>query len=477
MSDNDGTRYPPSRPSLFSRSKPSEAADGIRTTMTRRKVYTIAGITIGVVVATALVLGLVLGLKKNNSSNNSSPPLTVALIGLDGFRPDYITQAGTPNIWAFFQSGVNSSDGLEPPFPAQSFPSQYAMVTGLNPAFNGIVGDYFHADELDAVNPSSFNRNGSGVETQGSWLGTPLWVTLRKAGYVVATAGWPSTEANVGGLAPQLDLAFNKSQTDTFRVDTLLKWCEGKNVDGSSTGTGTPYMIAMHFRILDVNGTANGPGLKASALTAADNTFAHFMKGLQDLGLDTTTNVIVVSDHGMASTPLTAGGTPANIVYYEDLFNVTATPSPIKWLVHNRPMAYIYLNPGVNAADFTAKWLSIPNMTYYLKSGDSHAYPDEFLNPSSNRIPDIMIVPDEGYVLGYRNTAGVPFPKVSKGSAGYLNTRPSMRGVFAAKGPLFAKGTSIQGPVRSADVYNVLARALGVQAEPGNGRLPNGLFV
>jgi predicted AlkP superfamily pyrophosphatase or phosphodiesterase len=65
--------------------------------------------------------------------------------------------------------------GLIPPFPAQSFPAQYSMITGWYPSEHGIVGDYFHDFGVNAHLINSFGRNDtSTVANNAFWDGDPV---------------------------------------------------------------------------------------------------------------------------------------------------------------------------------------------------------------------------------------------------------------------------------------------------------------
>lgn len=55
------------------------------------------------------------------------------------------------------------------------------------------------------------------------------------------------------------------------------------------------------------------------------------------------------------------------------------------------------------------------------------------------------------------------------GMHGYDNALPDMHAIFMATGPAFKNGPAVVEPFHNIDVYNVLARILGVSAAPNNG--------
>jgi predicted AlkP superfamily pyrophosphatase or phosphodiesterase len=82
-------------------------------------------------------------LSMSNGTDMFQP--SVLIISLDGFRPDYIDEVVTPNLYRLRESGV-APEYMKPSFPSVTFPNHYTLVTGLYPESHGIVGKYvpFH---------------------------------------------------------------------------------------------------------------------------------------------------------------------------------------------------------------------------------------------------------------------------------------------------------------------------------------------
>ncbi|KAJ3196454.1 hypothetical protein HDU82_001778 [Entophlyctis luteolus] len=407
----------------------SEAAvaTGIRTTLTRRQVAIAAAVVVTIVLA--LVLGISIPLARNNSNNSSNSGGTKSaasltlLVGIDGFLMDYISETDTPNIYAFFQSSAVSS--MQPVFPAQSFPNQYSMVSGLLPVNHGIVGDYFHSTQINAQY---------------------FWQSIQAAGYASGTVGWPGSEAGINSISPTYQYAFNTSQSDSYRAHVVANWTKGLGAGGEAIVT--PLFIATHFRAMDVSGTAVGPTgstIKPN-LSSVDSAFQIIVDAVKSYS--GTCNVIAVSDHGMAAVNNSV------VLYYEDLFDITSAT-----VVQNRPMAYLYTSSSFNMSAFQANLANFAGtLTAYVKGvNDAPGF-----QGGGDRVPDILLLPAEGVVLAYR-TLGNPHAPVSAGSAGYLNTLASMQAVFAGYGPAFvAKGTATSSTViRTVDVYALLAKIVG----------------
>jgi predicted AlkP superfamily pyrophosphatase or phosphodiesterase len=75
----------------------------------------------------------------------------------------------------------------------------------------------------------------------------------------------------------------------------------------------------------------------------------------------------------------------------------------------------------------------------------------------------------EGWTIAQR-TAADPRPTVLRGNHGYDDTLPSMRAIFVAQGPAFRRGVTVP-PFRSIHVYPLLAEVLDLAPAPTDGSL------
>jgi hypothetical protein len=82
------------------------------------------------------------------------------------------------------------------------------------------------------------------------------------------------------------------------------------------------------------------------------------------------------------------------------------------------------------------------------------------------RVPAIVGVADEGWSVVRRRIA--PEAHFSLGQHGYDPHVASMHGLFVANGPAFRRGAVVRA-LDSVDVYNVLARVVGVRPAPNDG--------
>ncbi|KAH6821466.1 hypothetical protein C2S53_019720 [Perilla frutescens var. hirtella] len=77
----------------------------------------------------------------------------VLIISSDGFRFGYQYKTHLPNINRLINNGTEAQRGLIPVFPTLTFPNHYSIITGLHPAYNGIINNYF----TDPVTGEKFN--------------------------------------------------------------------------------------------------------------------------------------------------------------------------------------------------------------------------------------------------------------------------------------------------------------------------------
>ncbi|CDY14204.1 BnaA08g13350D [Brassica napus] len=111
----------------------------------------------------------------------------VLLISSDGFRFGYQFKTNLPNIHRLITNGTEAETGLIPVFPTVTYPNHYSIVTGLYPAYHGIINNNF----VDPKTGDVFTMPSHEPEW---WLGEPLWETVVNQGLKAATYIWPGTE-------------------------------------------------------------------------------------------------------------------------------------------------------------------------------------------------------------------------------------------------------------------------------------------
>jgi len=217
----------------------------------------------------------------------------VILIGLDGFRADYLDRGLTPTLSRLAAEGARAEGGMKPSFPSVTFPNFYTLATGLHPDHHGLVYNTMR----DAGLPDRTFTLGNRAEVMNRvWYddGEPIWVTAEKAGLRTATLFWPGSEAPIHGVRPTYWLPFEQSLPATGRVNMLLGWFT-LPVDER------PLLATLYFDLLDSAGHRFGPDSPEvnTALAEADAAVTLLVDGLKARGIEA--NLVIVADHGMAA--------------------------------------------------------------------------------------------------------------------------------------------------------------------------------
>lgn len=369
-------------------------------------------------------------------------PETVILIGIDGFRPDYLDRGVTPNLNAIAMSGVRAV-GMRPSFPSITFPNHYTLVTGKRPDRNGIVSNAMEDPAIPGVRFSMSNREA--VIDRRWWdQAVPIWVTAEKNNMRSATMFWPGSEAPVRGVRPHDWRIFDGSFDAEKRVQTVLDWLarpEGER----------PKFVTLYFDDVDHAGHVYGPAAKETndAVAKVDADIGHLWTTLATRNMKA--NVIIVSDHGMA--PVSAD----RIVRLDQI----APPGSYRMIYGG---AYAALSPveGQEAALASALLKPHPHMQCWRKE----KLPQRFHYGRNPRVPAFICLAETGWQISDRT----PKAGTSGGAHGFDPRAPEMRALFLAAGPDFRRGKRI-GVFDNVDVYPLVMKLLKLPAEPNDGTI------
>ncbi|KAJ8766930.1 hypothetical protein K2173_011748 [Erythroxylum novogranatense] len=377
----------------------------------------------------------------------------VLLISSDGFRFGYQFKTTTPNIHRLIANGTEAETGLIPVFPTLTFPNHYSIVTGLYPAYHGIINNHF-------VDP----RTGE-VFTMRShepkwWLGEPLWETLANHGLKAATYFWPGSEVHKGSWNCPKDFCmyYNGSVPFEERVDKVLSYFDFPADE-------IPMFLTLYFEDPDHQGHHVGPDDPqiTEAVAGIDRMIGRLIDGLEKRGIFEEVNIIMVGDHGMVGT------CDKKLIFLDDLTPWVGVPT--EWVQSYTPVLAIRPPPGTAPSDVVAK------MNEGLKSGkvENGNYLQVYLKeelPSrlhyfeSDRIPPIVGLIEEGFKVEQKRTKR----QECGGAHGYDNAVFSMRTIFIAHGPQFGRGRKVPS-FENVQIYNLVTSILKIQGAPNNGSL------
>jgi predicted AlkP superfamily pyrophosphatase or phosphodiesterase len=376
-------------------------------------------------------------------------PITL-LISIDGFRSDYLNRGVTPTLSGLARNGVTGP--MRPSFPSLTFPNHWTLVTGKRPDRNGIVGNAM-------VDPRRPNETFTMATEDPFWWNEaePIWVTAEKAGIRTATMFWPGSNVTwgghkadrfhspfEGGVRPADWQQFSGYVSDEQRVNTILDWMR------RPAGI-RPRLVTLYFDEVDAAGHEYGPddARTTAAVHDADAAVGKLLAGLRGLGQPV--NVVVVADHGMA--PISADRSIP--------IDTLANPADYR-VVESGPVTSLIPVPGHEAA-LEASLLRPHDHITCMKKADVPARLRYGTNP---RVPPYLCLADLGWMTRKASTD----KPLSGGAHGYDPALPEMAALFVASGPAFRSGVKVP-TFDNVDVYPLLARLAGVQAQQGDGTI------
>lgn len=358
---------------------------------------------------------------------------TTIIISLDGFRADFLNRGLTPRLNALVREGVSPLYML-PSFPSVTFPNHYTLATGLYPESHGVVGNTFWDPTLQA---EFFYTDPERSMDPKWWNGEPFWVTAEKQGIRTAIHMWPGSEAHIAGIEPSFLDKYNGQEKLPKKVGRIFELLDkpGREDPSAQVVDMRPQIIAAYVPNVDGDGHKFGPNSTEirATIKKADDMIDQIFVGLEERNLTRIVNVIVVSDHGMATTDVT------RLIQLEDLVDLNKIEHTDGWpLVGLRPK-----NPGQLMKiyeDLMRKTEHNPNVEVYLRDIDM---PERYHFSKNDRIAPLWIVPKTGWAIVKKSEMDVEAAKAKgevyhpRGLHGYDHEHPLMRAIFIARGPAF----------------------------------------
>ena len=367
---------------------------------------------------------------------------TVVLIGLDGFHPSYLERSPSRHLRELARAGAWARS-LIPVFPTLTFPNFYTMATGLYPEHHGIVSNTMVDSNLGRF----ALRDRAAMRDSRWWGGEPIWVTAVRQGKRAATFFWPGSDVAIGGVRPTWYKVFDAAVPNADRVTQVLDWL-------SLPAERAPSLVTVYCGDVDDAGYEFGPGATETdaAIARVDSAVGAIMHGLKQRGLEERVNLVVVSDHGLARVD------PGHLIYLDDFVD----PATVN-IVDLGPM--LSLSPKPGAVDTVYRALArVPHLRADRKQDMARYH-----YGNHPRIPEIVAVADEGWLVTTRGPAAIR-SRLTRGAHGYPPETPSMQAIFLARGPAFRRGVVVP-PFQNIHLYALLAHLLGVTPAPNDGSL------
>lgn len=308
------------------------------------------------------------------------------------------------------------------------------MATGMYPEAHGVVGNTFWDPHLE----KEFYYTDPERSLQPYWWGgEPLWVTAEKQKVRSAVHMWPGSEAHILDQQIAYIDKYNGSELLPLKVNRIMGLLDnpGPKDIGATAATPRPQLIAAYVPNVDGDGHKYGPNSTEirQTIADADAMLGGILKGLHERNLTSIVNVIVVSDHGMATTDVT------RLIQLEDLIDPAELSHIDGWPLYGlRPK-----NPSDLQrlySQLKEKSASNPNIDVYLRDENM---PERYHFSKNERIAPLWIVPKVGWAIVTKDEFDVEEGKKKgdvyhpRGLHGYDHEHPLMRAIFVARGPAF----------------------------------------
>jgi predicted AlkP superfamily pyrophosphatase or phosphodiesterase len=417
----------------------------------------------------------------NNGTALFAP--TTILISLDGFRADFLQRGITPRLNSFIAEGISPVYML-PSFPSVTFPNHYTLATGLYPESHGIVGNTF----WDPALKREFYYTDPSRSMQPEWWGgEPIWVTAEKQGIRTAIHMWPGSEAHILDLEPSFLDTFKSKEPLLGKVDRVLELLDkpGQEDESALIADMRPQLIAAYVPNVDSAGHKYGPNSTEmrATISSVDKMLDQLFIGLEDRNLTEVVNVVIVSDHGMATT------STDRLIQLDDLIDLNLIEHTDGWPLYGlRPKSADDLMPLYDTLTAAAK--AHGNFDVYLRDTNM---PERYHFSKNERIAPLWIVPNTGWAIVTKEEFNVATAKAEgteyhpKGLHGYDHENPLMRAIFIARGPAFPHSPNSRVDpfrkflhpylslpltrVENIEVYNIVCDSLNLIPQPNNGTL------
>uniref|UniRef100_A0A914ZH30 Ectonucleotide pyrophosphatase/phosphodiesterase family member 6 n=1 Tax=Parascaris univalens TaxID=6257 RepID=A0A914ZH30_PARUN len=364
------------------------------------------------------------------------------------------------------ESGAHA-EYVKPTYPTQSYPNWMSLFSGLYAENHGFTADYM----WDVKTGTGFHKGEQPNDTAHVWWSdrpAPLWYTAGKARvdvhcYWIAGCHVPYVDMIVQVPPSRKYNASFSEQTESLPthfpeiVERITKYQAYKQ---------QLYLIRYGGveSTLRLFGSHSHEGRQA--ISRADLYLHDLQQKLEERGLFESTNLVVISDHGLYPTD------SEEQFYIEECL---ADFSKITKIVNSHSMMMVFTSPDeLDEVFFELKvcdqWAPMgdyddgdnPLVSVYRTS----ELPEKFHWKRSRFMPGIVIMTRPGATVLTRELPSIPVSdehaRDIRQTGGWDNDIPEMRGIFIARGPAFKRNQQ-SPPINMVDIYQVLLNILGIE--------------
>lgn len=381
---------------------------------------------------------------------------TVVLVSIDGFRWNYLDLKDdrgkplTPTLLDLRERGIAASK-MEPVMPSKTFPNHWSIITGLFPAWHGIIDNNMY-DRTDGSRFSPENH-----KDPKWWEGEPLWTTLQRSGLTAATVMWPGSEVKSSHHSqPDAFQSYDGEMAYEKRVDLVLKRLKGKGLPQGRK----PSLVTLYLNWVDEAGHAHGPNSPQvrEQIINADNAIKRLVEAVEaDAELKSRTSFVIVSDHGMHEQKR------EDAVILDAYVDTEGMEIPSTY-----PLGQFFgsLSSKLGAEDIYEEVRKIGSLDG-LEAMRVENSPTRWHYVHTLHTAPVITLTEPGISL-LTNKSFEIHPELW-GDHGFDNQADSMQAIFIAYGNAFRSSPTLIDGIRAVDVYITICTALGVPPSPHNG--------
>ena len=204
---------------------------------------------------------------------------------------------------------------------------------------------------------------------------------------------WPGSEAHIGGIDLEFVDKFNEDEKLSNKVKRIFGWLDlpGPESPEKMSESRRPQLIVTYVPNVDSDGHLYGPNSTEIRQTIkdADDMLTSIFDGIKARNLTDIVNVIIVSDHGMATTSVD------RLIQLEDVVDISKIEHNDGWPLYGlRPKNDDDIEPLYH--QIKAKAEENSSFKVYLRDKDM---PPEYHFSNNPRIAPLWIVPETGWAI------------------------------------------------------------------------------
>ena len=308
----------------------------------------------------------------------------------------------------------------------------------MYPENHGIIFNSF----INPITKDKYRLGDSLAVRNSEWyLGEAFWQTAERNGIKTASFFWPGSEVTLDYRRPTYYEKYEHTRPYRERIDGVINWLELPKEE-------RPHFITLYFHDTDSYGHKYGPNSPEinQSIQRLDTLINYLNDKLVEIGMKDSTNIIIVSDHGM--TEISEERT-INIEEMLKNYNVRIDGS--------KPLMMI--EPEMEKFEEVYKLLKDNEFHYktYLKE----EMPQHYHFSEHPFISPILLVADLGWSLVNNFWLRGMQNNYSRGNHGYDNNQTDMHGVFIAQGPNFKENYKT-GTIWNVDINPLLCKIFGI---------------